>query len=63
MAASGIFFSLLFLFRVTRGAYESSRARDQIGAAAAGPSHSNTKSKPPLLPLPQLGVTLGSLIH
>ena len=52
--------SFLFLFfRAAPAAYGSSRARGLIGAIAAGlrHSHSNARSKPSLLPTPQLTAT------
>ena len=47
------FFSLFF--RATLATYESSQARGQIGATAAGlqPSHSNSRFEPHLQPTPQ----------
>ena len=48
------------LFRATLVAYGSSQARGQIGATAAGlsHSHSNFGSEPHLLPTPQLTAIL-----
>ena len=51
--------SLFLLFRAAPSAYGGSQARGLIGATAAGlhHSHSNTGSKPPLRPTPQLMAT------
>ena len=55
------FFSFFFfcLFRAAPTAYEDPQARDLSGAVAAGlhQSHSNARSKPPLLLTPQLMAT------
>ncbi|WP_447305893.1 hypothetical protein, partial [Escherichia coli] len=55
----GFFLLLLLLFRAALKAYGRSQARGQIGAVAAGlhHSHSNSGSKPHLLPTPQLMAT------
>ena len=52
--------SFIYLFRATPVACESSQARGQIGAAAAGlhQSHSNTGSELCLQPIPQLRAML-----
>ena len=49
---------LFFLLRATLVAYESSQARGQMGAAAAGLYHglSNVESEPHLQPMLQLAV-------
>ena len=59
-------FSFFCLFRAAPMAYESSQARGQIRAVAAGlrHSHCNTRYKPPLWPTPQLKATrYNSHIH
>ena len=49
LVQSNLFFFFFFwLFRATPAAYGSSQARGQIGAAAAGHSHSNPRSEPHL---------------
>ena len=55
-----LFIYLFLLFRATPVACESSQARGQIGAAAAGlhQSHSNTGSELCLQPIPQLRAML-----
>ena len=55
-----ILFYFMFFFRATPAAYGSSQTRGPIGAAAAAlrQSHSNTRSKPRLRPMPQLTAML-----
>ena len=48
----------LLLFRATSTAHGSSQARAQIGATAAGHSHSTAGSEPCLQPTPQLRAML-----
>ena len=55
-----ILFCFVLLFRAALAAYGSSQTRGQIGAMAAGHSHSNTGSEPHLLPTLQLTATLDS---
>ena len=53
-------FFFFFAVRAAPKAYGGSQARGPVGAAAASlhHSHSNTGSKPPLRPTPQLTATL-----
>ena len=53
------FFFCHFVFRAAPAAYGGSQARSLIGAIATGlhQSHSNTRSKPHLQPIPQLMAT------
>ena len=44
-------------FRATPDAHGSCQARGQIGAAATGLHHSNTRAEPSLQPTPQLTAT------
>ena len=54
----GVFFCFVFsLFRAAFAVNGSSQARCRIGAAVASLQHSNTGSKPHLLPTPQLMAT------
>ena len=54
-----LFIYLFLLFRTEPAAYESSQARGQMGAEAAGGrhSHNNMRSEPPVQPTPQLMAT------
>lgn len=56
---NSVVFFFFFLFRAAPVAYESSQARGQMRAAAAGlhHSHSNYGSEPYLQPMPQLVAT------
>ena len=47
------YLQVFFLFRVAPAAHGSSQARGQIGATADGLSHSNTRFRPHLGPMPQ----------
>ena len=61
-----LFVFLFFCFvRAALGAFESSQARGQTGAAAASLQHSHRLlgSEPRLRPTPQLKVTVDPLIH
>ena len=56
-------FCFVSFFTATPVACGSSQARGQIGAAAAGHSHSNTRSKLHLQPTPQLTATPDPLTY